>query len=150
NWGGLGYTGCRRYGRSAPPPFGGNRRGMATSEPVPLLLEGVGVVVVPVALPESGAIVRRELDPAKPFRALPEVLTRDHEAQRAAVLGSQRLAVRVRGEERERIAQERDRHVCGVALLGMRDDEVRGRLRPDELLERAPVDSFERDVEAAP
>ncbi len=41
-------------------------------------------------------------------------------------------------------------HVRGVALLGVRDDEVRGLERLHERLERAPVDALEGHVEAAP
>ena len=49
------------------------------SEAVALLLEGVGVFVVAVALPEAGPVVRGELDPTQPLRALPEVLPGNHE-----------------------------------------------------------------------
>src|SRR5581483_10410466 len=80
---------------------------------------GVGVVVVAVALPEAGLVDRRELDSAQPLGALPEVLARDDEAQR-------------------------------IAVLRMRDDEVRRRLRPGELRELAPVDALEARVELRP
>ena len=62
----------RPVGPVPRPPFGGfAARGL---EGVALLLERVGVVVVPVALPEAGTVLRRQLDPAQPLRALPEVL----------------------------------------------------------------------------
>src|SRR5215207_5368051 len=110
----------------------GEQRGPARSdiqpnplEGVPLFLERVCVVVVPVALPEAWLVGRRELDPAQPLRALPEVLARDHEPQRPAVLGLQRLAVRVRREERVLVAEKRERHVRRKALLGARDRKAR-------------------------
>src|SRR4029453_851926 len=43
-------------------------------EAVSLFAPGVRVVVVPVALPETGLVHRAELDRAQPFRALPEGL----------------------------------------------------------------------------
>src|SRR4051794_16431240 len=84
--------------RSLDPPFEGS-----ASEPVSLLFPRVGVVVVAVALPESGLVDRRQLDSAQPLGALPEVLAGDHEPQRIAVVRGERLAVPVRGEQRVRI-----------------------------------------------
>src|SRR6187431_1534279 len=98
----MGCTSCRRSAACTRPPSGG-----IASEAVSLLLEGIGVVVVAVALPEAGAVVGGELDPTEPLRALPEVLPGDHEAERAAVLGRERLAVGVGREERQRGAEER-------------------------------------------
>ena len=66
------------------------------------------------------------------------------------MLGREWLAVGVRRDERQRVAQERDRNVRRVALLGVRDDVVRGRQRFHERLDGAPVDALERDVEATP
>src|SRR6478672_3443704 len=100
-------------------------------EAVALLLEGIGVVVVSEALPEAGAVVGGELDAAQPLRALPEVLARDHEPERPAVLARERFAVGVGREERERIPEERDGYVRGVARLRVRDDVARGRERLD-------------------
>src|SRR5207253_7151758 len=120
--------------RSLDPPFEGS-----ALEAVPFFAPRVGVVVVAVALPESGLVDRRQLDPAQPLGALPEVLAGDHEPQREPVLHRQRLAVRVRREERVRILEERERDVRGEARLGVRDHEPRGRLRLDELRELAPV-----------
>ncbi len=64
--------------------------------------------------------------------------------------GGQWLAVRVRGEQGERLLEKREWRVGGVALLGVRDREARGRLRRGELGECAPRDALERHVEAAP
>ena len=108
-------------------------------EAVPLLGPGIGVVVVAVALPEAGLVDARELDPAQPFGALPEVLARDDEAQRIAVVGRQRLAVGLRDEQCVLVFEVGERHVRGEAGLGVRDREVCARLRPCELRELAPV-----------
>ena len=99
--------------------------------------------------PRSRGGRSRQVDAAQPFRALPEVLARDHESSGPPCSGasgspSACVASRASGSRRN------DRDVRRVALLGMRHDEVRRLLRPDELLERAPVDSLEGDVEAAP
>ena len=79
--------------------------------------------------PRSPACRRRELDPAQPLGALPEVLAGDDEAQRPAVLRRQRLAVGVRHEQRVASLKERERHVRREALLGVRDREARARFR---------------------
>src|SRR5437773_12053931 len=68
---------------------------IAALKTVALLLPIVGLVVVAVALPETGLIGCTELQPPQPLRDLPEVARRHHQAQRPAVVGSQRLAVRV-------------------------------------------------------
>ena len=65
--------------------------------------------------------------PRSHFALFQKYLPRDDEAQRAAVLRSEWLAVGMGGEERQRIAEERDRDVRGVALLGVRDHVVRRR-----------------------
>src|SRR6476660_5808866 len=49
--------------------------------------------VVAAALPVAWAVEVEELDAANPFGALPGVELRDHAADRAAVIGRNRLAV---------------------------------------------------------
>src|SRR5438477_3188050 len=120
------------------------------SEPVPLLLPGVGVVVVAVAFPEAGPVGRREFDPVQPFRALPEVAGRDDETHRPAVLSGQRLAVRLVRDECVLLVECGEWHVLGVAGLGMRDREVRRRLRLAELGQLPPMNAAETSVEATP
>ena len=100
--------------------------------------------------PRSPAGRRQELDSAQPLGALPEVLARDDEAERAAVLGRERLAVGVRGEQGEWVLEERERRVRRVALLGVGDREVGASAWLGELGKRAPRDALERHVEAAP
>src|SRR5205823_3215517 len=107
-------------------------------------------VVVAVALPEAGLVGRAQLEAAEPLRALPEVPARDDEAERPAVLGRERLAVGLVGDKGVLLLERLERHVRGEALLGVRDDEARMRLRLDELRELAPVDAAEPRVEAAP
>src|SRR4051794_36055726 len=80
-----------------PAPYPSNE---GSSEAVALLGPGVRVVVVAVALPEPRAVDRRELDPAQPLRALPEVLAGNHEPKGVAVVRRQRLPVAVRREQR--------------------------------------------------
>ena len=66
------------------------------------------------------------------------------------MLGREWLAVGVSREERQRGAKELDGHIRGIALFGVRDNEARRLERHHERLERAPVDAFERSVEATP
>src|SRR2546423_11288389 len=49
------------------------RRTLDPSEPVPLLLPGVGVVVVAVELPEPLAVLGHDLELPQELRRLPEV-----------------------------------------------------------------------------
>jgi hypothetical protein len=69
-------------------------------ERVPLFLPVIGVVVVAVALPEARLVVVEQLEPAQPLGALPEVAIRNDQAQRSPVVGRERLAVGLVGEQR--------------------------------------------------
>src|SRR5207248_714774 len=122
----------------------------AALEPVALFLPVVRVVVVAVALPEAGLVGRAQLEAPEPLRALPEVAARDDEAERPAVVGRERLAVGLVGEERVVRLERLERQVRREALLRVRDGEARVRLRLDEPRELAPVDAAEARVEAAP
>src|SRR5690348_4567000 len=114
-----------------------------TSEAVALLFPGVGVVVVAVALPEAEPVDGGELDGAEPLGALPEVLPRDHEPRRPAVLLRQGLAVGVRRDERVLVLEEGDRHVRGEVMFGVGDREAGGLEGSAELRKLAPVHPFE-------
>src|SRR3954447_457344 len=94
-----------------------------------LFLPRVGVVVVAVPLPEAELVVVEELQAADPLAALPEVLLRDEEAERVAVLQLERLAVERVREQDIVVVQDRERDIGGVALLGVGHDVGRG--RPD-------------------
>src|SRR5437879_11633897 len=59
---------------------------------VPLLGPWVAAHVISVLLPEPGHVIRQELEPAHPLRALPEVQVRHQQARRPAVLGGEPLA----------------------------------------------------------
>ena len=146
----MGYLHHRPVGTVPRPPFEGFEPRTAAQKRVALLLERVGVVVVPVALPEAGMVLRRQLDPAQPLRALPEVLPGHDQPQRPAVLAAQRLAVGVRREHRALALEELDRDVGREACLGVRDREARRRARAGELAERRPGDALEGRVEPAP
>src|SRR5215468_3302535 len=123
---------------------------IAPSEAIPLLLPGVGVVVIAVALPETGPVGRRELDPVQPLRAFPEVARWDEETHRTAVLRGQRLAVGFVRDERVLFVERREGHVLGVAGRGVGDREMRRLLRLAECRKLPPVDPAESGVEAAP
>src|SRR5439155_19077578 len=71
-------------------------------------------------------------------------------AHRAAVRAGQRFAVSLVGDECVLLLERRERHVLGVAGLGVRDGEMRRRLRLAELRELPPVDTAEAGVETAP
>src|ERR671911_3119240 len=86
----VGHPEYRRPDQQVQHPFEG------FLESIALFAPGVGVVVVAVPLPEPWLVLRSDLDAAEPLRALPEVLARDHEAERPAVLGRERLAVGLR------------------------------------------------------
>src|SRR6476660_6331728 len=85
----------------------------------PLLFPRVSFVVVAVALPEAELVVVEELEPADPLAALPEVLLRDQEAKRIAVLELERLAAERVREQHVVIVEDRQRDVGGVALLSV-------------------------------
>src|SRR6266576_6405504 len=104
---------------------------MRWSELVPLLLPVVGVVVVAVALPEAGLIRGEKFNPAQPLGALPEIARRDDEAQRPAVLGLERLAVRLPRDEGLLVFERLQRHVGREPLLGVCEHETGARLRAD-------------------
>src|SRR5438445_5575995 len=125
-------------------------RQAAQSEGVTLLLPVVGVIVVPVALPEAGLVVVEELEAAEPFCALPEVAARNNEPERPAVLGFERLAVGFVGDHRLLVFERFERDVRGEALLRVGDHKAGARLRLDQLGEIAPVDAAKARVETAP
>src|SRR5205085_9996664 len=112
-------------------------------EAVALFLPVVRVVVVAVALPEARLVGGAKLEPAEPLGALPEVAARHDEPERPAVLGRERLAVGLVGDERVLILERRERQVRAETLLRMRDDKARASPRVDELRELAPVDAAE-------
>ena len=62
----------------------------------------------------------------------------------------QRRAVGLPGNQRVVVLERLERDVRRKPLLGVREDEVGARLRPDELRQLAPVDAAEARVEAAP
>ena len=60
---------------------------------ITLLKPGIPAVVVAERLPEARLVLLREVQPAHPLRALPEVEVRDEQAGGAAVLGLEVVAV---------------------------------------------------------
>src|SRR5207247_8858887 len=88
-----GPAACRRSAR---------RRSRAASSValIALLSPWIAIVVVAVGLPEAGLVLLTQLEPAHPFRALPEVQVRDEQACGSAVLGLERLAVVGEGDPR--------------------------------------------------
>ena len=116
----------------------------------PLLAPRVRVVVVAVALPEAQLVVGQELQAPDPLRPFPEVLLGHDQPKRIAVVRGERLAVVGVGEEDVVVVQHRQRHVGGVALLGVADD-VRGvgaDLR--QLQDRLDRDAFPVGVQLRP
>src|SRR5437867_4154252 len=85
----------------------------SSSEAIALFLPRIGVVVVAVALPETGLVDGRELDSAQPLGALPEVLAGYDQAERPAVLSRERLPVGVGREQRVLVFERCERHVRG-------------------------------------
>src|SRR5689334_16444163 len=116
-----------RVGLPGAPPlalrFSGTS-GTASSarSAIPLLLPGVGVVVIPAGLPEAGLVVLHEPEAGDPLRALPEVEIGDEAAHGRAVLELERLAVEPVRDER--VVGERllEGDVRGEAVRGLEDD----------------------------
>ena len=88
------------------------------------------------ALPEARLVVRAQLEPAHPLRALPEVEVRHQQPRRAAVLRRERLAVVAERDPRLAAGDVRERQIGGVAavaerehVLGRRLDAVQQRCR---------------------
>src|SRR5690606_7195536 len=81
---------------------------------VALLAPRVTARVVAALLPEAPVRVlgQQVVPPAQPLRALPRVQVRDHQPQRGAALGRERLAVHVGGQQRGGGEQVRQRHVA--------------------------------------
>src|SRR3954465_943610 len=90
----TGLRAATRRRNSAVPtlPVAPVSRITGDSEPVPLFLPGVGVVVVAVQLPEAHAVLAHHLELAQELGRLPEVALRHQQPQRRAVVVLQRLA----------------------------------------------------------
>src|SRR3954451_10531528 len=84
----------------APDPPEPCARDYDKSEAVALLFPEIGVVVVAVALPEARLVDRGELDAGQPLGALPEVLRRNEEPHRPAMLRGERRSVGLVDDER--------------------------------------------------
>src|SRR5438034_7574078 len=123
---------------------------IAALKTVALLLPIVGLVVVAVALPETGLIGCTELQPPQPLGALPEIARRHHQPQRPAVVGSQRLVVRFVRDQRLVSLKRLERQVRGEPLLRVGDHVARTRLRFHDFRELVPVHAAEARIEAAP
>ena len=65
-------------------------------------------------------VVLAKLEAAQPFRALPEVARRNDEAQRPAVVGRQRLAVGLPGDQRV-VAHAEEGYTANVPIEFLRD-----------------------------
>src|SRR5688572_30724834 len=92
---------------------------------VALLRPRIGAHVIAVLLPEPRGIDVEELEGAQPFRALPEVELRQHEAQRTAVVGLEVAAVMLEREQHiavHEVGQARVRRIVGIRML---QDEFR-------------------------
>src|SRR5437588_9595326 len=100
-------------------PEDNRRRAVRSFLPrVTLFLERERVVVVAADLPEAALIVVEELDLVGPLGALPEVALRDDQAERAAVLRFERLAVVVPREQHVVVHERVDRKVGVIVVWG--------------------------------
>ena len=88
--------------------------------------------MVAVALPEAWGIVGAQLKGAQPLRALPEVEVRDEQADRAAMLGLERLAIVAVGDPRLPAGEVVKRQVRGVAAVRVGHHEGGAGLEPVE------------------
>ena len=85
-WGRKGKSAARAYLGAAPHPH-------RIGPPEALLGPGIPAHVVAVLLPEAGVVLRQNLEPSHPLRALPEIEVRHQQPNGAAVFRRQRLAV---------------------------------------------------------
>src|SRR6267142_3964526 len=115
---------------------------------VPLFFPRVTVVVVAVALPESGRVVLPELDAAHPLRALPEVEVGDEQPRRPAVLRVERLVLVFVGDPRLPIADVRERQVRRVTTVAERENELGARV--DAVEQRFERNASPRCVQLRP
>src|SRR5947209_15211801 len=116
--------------------------------PVALLTPRVSAVVVAEALPEAGLVTLADLEPAHPFRALPEVQVRDEQPCGTAVLGGERRALG--GERHPRLAAGDvvDRQVRRVAAVAEGGPE--GPVDLDPVEQRVDRDALPGHVEPGP
>src|SRR5690242_9645356 len=120
------------------------------SEPVPLFLPGVGVVVVAVQLPEAHAVLAHHLELAHELRRLPEVALGHEQPQRPSVLVPQRLAVIGVGEQHVVVHHHLERKIGGVAAVRVGHHVLPGRAHASLLQEIAQKHAAPRGVELAP
>src|SRR3954453_18126607 len=90
---GAGLVTSRTTALRQPPLGAATRVGRLSVTLVPLLGPGVASVVVAVALPEPGLVLRHQRQARDPFGALPEVQVRHQQSDRTPVLGGQRPAL---------------------------------------------------------
>src|SRR5256714_4324801 len=122
----TGLRAATKRRNSAVPtlPVAPVRRITPDSEPVPLFLPGVGVVVVAVQLPEAHAVLAHHLELAHELRRLPEVALGHEQAQRPAVFVLERLAVERVGQQHVVVLHRLERQVRGVAAVRVGHPEL--------------------------
>src|SRR5262245_1619788 len=114
------------------------------------LAPGVAANVIPVPLPEPGAILRHQLEARDPLGALPEVEMRDDQPHGTPVLGRQRVPVVMRGEDDVVVEERLEREVRRVVRGGV-DHDVAGRRAGARVGQQVPgPDATPVVVEPAP
>src|SRR5438270_4288714 len=117
---------------------------------VPLFLPRIAVVVVTERFPESGLVTLDQAKPADPLRALPEIKMRYDKPRGTAVLGRERLAVVLIGNESLSVDDVGQREIRGVAAVRERDDESRPAVELHVLEEHVRGDAAPARVELRP
>src|SRR4051794_19377499 len=112
---GLRAATSRRSSAVPTLPVAPVRRITPISEPVPLFLPGVGVVVVAVELPEAHAVLAHQLELAHELRRLPEVALGHEQPQRPTVVVLERLAAVGVGQQDVVVQHSLQGQVGGVA-----------------------------------
>jgi len=81
--------------------------------------------VIAVLFPKARLVAFQKFQPARPFHGLPSIPVRNNQPNGKAVIGRQRFAVMMRGEQDAIAIEIGQRHVGRVALFGM-DENSRG------------------------
>ena len=106
--------------------------------------------MIAVLLPEAWRILGQEFETGHPFGALPEVKMGNQETNRSAVLGRERRAIVMGGQQVLLPVEIGEREIGGVVRRGMHEDKPRGGVRLGELEDGADRDAGEAIVVSAP
>src|SRR3954452_22120230 len=139
----------RGDGRELPGDGGGHARAPLVAA-VALFEPLVAAVVVAERLPEPGLVLRLEPETAQPFRALPEIPSRDDQSGGPAMLGREPSPVVLEGDEGLPIQDVPDGEVRRVSAIRPADRERGAGVEIDLLEQRVDAHAPPAHVELRP